>query len=197
MNTEDYLTKEEERLLLRVARDAVVAAVQDKRRLDVASYSLTPTLLEKHGAFVTLRNQGELRGCIGYTASRVSLAEAVRDNAINAATQDFRFSPVTADELDSLSVEVSALTPGDTPGTPFKSVKDVSEIEIGRDGLYIEIPPNRGGLLLPQVPVEHGWDIDTFLAATCRKAGYPEDAWRDPRAQLYRFSAQVFSDEPT
>ena len=192
--SEHYLTLEEEQTLLRIARDALEAWVRDRRRIEVTQYPLTERLQEKHGAFVTLRKGRDLRGCIGYTANRESLAETVRDNAINAASNDFRFPPVTEDELPYLIVEVSALTPGDAPDTPFKRVRDISEIVIGRDGLYIEMPPSRGGLLLPQVAVEQGWDVNQFLSAVCRKAGYPDRTWENPSARLYRFSAQVFSE---
>lgn len=192
--SEAYLTRSEEVLLLRIARDALESWVCERERIDIGRYPLTPTLQEKHGAFVTLRERGELRGCIGYTQNREPLAVAVRDNAINAASNDPRFEPVRADELGAITIEVSALTPGETPETPFKRVRNLNEIVIGRDGLYIERPPYRGGLLLPQVAVEQKWDVRQFLAAVCRKAGYPEWAWEDPEARLYRFSAQVFSE---
>lgn len=192
--SEAYLTRGEEELLLRIARDALESWVRERARVDVDRYPLTPTLQEKHGAFVTLRERGELRGCIGYTQNREPLAVAVRDNAINAASNDPRFEPVRVDELGAITIEVSALTPGETPETPFKRVRNLDEILIGRDGLYIERPPYRGGLLLPQVAVEQKWDVGQFLAAVCRKAGYSERAWEDPETRLYRFSAQVFSE---
>jgi uncharacterized protein (TIGR00296 family) len=83
---------------------------------------------------------------------------------------------------------------GDTPEKPFKRVHDISEIVIGRDGLYIEQPPMRGGILLPQVAVEQKWGVGQFLSAVCRKAGYPDGAWRKPEYALYRFSAQHFAE---
>jgi AmmeMemoRadiSam system protein A len=192
--SETYLTGDEEQLLLRIARDALESWVRQGERIDLGRYAVTPTLREKHGAFVTLRENGELRGCIGYTQNREPLAVAVRDNAINAASNDPRFEPVRADELQAIKIEISALTPGETPDSPFKRVRSLRDIVIGRDGLYIERPPYRGGLLLPQVAVEQKWDVGQFLAAVCRKAGYPEWAWEDPETQLYRFSAQVFSE---
>jgi uncharacterized protein len=194
--SEHFLSPEEERLLLRIARDALCAWVRERRRVDVEEYPLTPSLRERHGAFVTLRNRGDLRGCIGYTVAREPLAEAVRDNAINAAANDPRFSPVAPSELDDLTVEISALTPGDEPGSPFRRVDGPGDIVIGRDGLFIEMPGSRGGLLLPQVAVEQDWDVATFLAHTCRKAGYSQDAWKRPEARILRFSAQVFSEQP-
>lgn len=192
--SEHYLTEEEEGVLLRLARDNLETWVRDRQRTDLSDYSLTDTLREKHAAFVTLRARGRLRGCVGYTSNHDPLAKTVQDNVINAASNDTRFLPVEPEELDAIRIEISALTPGDSPETPFKAVQDISEITIGRDGLYIEQPPARGGLLLPQVAVEEGWDVNQFLRAVCHKAGYPETAWRDPESQLFRFSAQVFSE---
>ena len=192
--SEHYLTPAEEQILLRIARDTVEGWVLDDRRVDPEMYPLTETLRAKHGAFVTLRLLGELRGCIGHTANREPLALSVRDNAINAATRDPRFPPVSAAEIPEIRIEISALSPGDSPETPFKRVQNIDEIQIGRDGLYIERPDRRGGLLLPQVATDQGWDVDQFLSAVCMKAGYPDRAWTEPGTRLYRFSAQVFSE---
>ena len=195
--SERFLTRDEAQLLLRVARDALEAWVLHRQRIDLSRYLLTRALRDNHGAFVTLRAAGELRGCIGYTQNNGPLAHAVLDNAINAASNDPRFDPVRPHELPSISIEISALTPGDAPESPFKRVHDLRDIAIGRDGLYIEMPPNRGGLLLPQVAAERGWGLDQFLSAVCQKAGYPDRTWENPDAKLYRFSAQVFSEEDT
>jgi AmmeMemoRadiSam system protein A len=158
-------------------------------------YPLSPGLLEAHGAFVTLRKHGELRGCIGYTAPSAPLAEAVRDNAINAATRDPRFPPVIEEELKAIRIEVSALQHGDSEDTPFIRLHDVSEIVLGRDGLYLEHAGRRGGgLLLPQVPLEQGWSREQFLDAICTKAGALPGAWNRPGVMLYRFSAQIFAE---
>jgi AmmeMemoRadiSam system protein A len=192
--SEEYLTACEGRLLLRIARDSLEFWTLQGIRLDLDSYPLTKSLLEPHGAFVTLRRAGRLRGCIGYTNNREPLAAAVRDNAINAASHDPRFEPVLPEEVPEIHIEVSALTPGDTPETPFKRVYRIEEIVIGRDGLFIERPDSRGGILLPQVAIENHMDRDQFLTAVCRKAGYPDRVWELPDTRLYRFSAQVFSE---
>lgn len=192
---EHYLTEDEEKTLLQIARVSLETFVRQNRRVDVDQFPLTERLREKHGAFVTLRNGDRLRGCIGYTSNTTPLAETVSENAVNAAARDPRFLPITPDELTDITIEVSALTPGESEDTPFKPVNDVSDIVVGRDGLYIERPPHRGGLLLPQVPVEQGWDVAQFLAGVCRKAGYPDGAWKDKHTRLYRFSAQVFSEK--
>jgi len=104
-----------------------------------------------------------------------------------AAFNDPRFPPVREDELKSLDIEISALT-------PLKQIHDVGEIEVGRHGIYI-VKGLRSGLLLPQVASEYKWDRTTFLEETCRKAGLRDDAWKDPDAQIFIFSAQVFSEE--
>ena len=192
---EAFLNSEEESLLLRIARDSLNAYLRDEVRIDLSAYSLTPPLLERHGAFVTLRLGGELRGCIGHTRSIESLAEAVRDNAINAAVRDPRFPPLTLEELARTHIEISALRPGAAPDTPFIPVGDISEIVIGRDGLYLDHAGSRGGgLLLPQVATERGWDVRQFLEALCTKAGAESGAWKDPGCELFRFSAQVFGE---
>jgi AmmeMemoRadiSam system protein A len=194
-SSENYLSREEEQILLRVARAAIEEKLLGKSAEDMLQFDGMPSLCEKHGVFVTLHCKGELRGCIGYIANEVPLLRAVTDNAVNAATRDYRFPPVTAKELPNITIEISALTPGDSPKTPFRKIRDISEIVIGRDGLYIEHPPMHGGVLLPQVAVEQGWDVQAFLSAVCRKAGYPDDAWKLPGYKLHRFSAQVFSED--
>lgn len=192
--SEDYLTQDEERLLLRIARETLEECVRRGKTPDLRLYELTSALQERRGAFVTLRRHGDLRGCIGYTSNMVPLAQAVLENTVNAAAHDPRFVPVAASEVPEIHIEISALTPGDTPESPFKAVKDISEIVIGRDGLYVERPMLRGGILLPQVPIEQGWNLHQFLAGVCRKAGYPDGAWKDPNTRIYRFSAQVFGE---
>lgn len=192
----DYLTGSECALLLRLARASLESFVSNGERIDLSEWPLTDTLQEKHGAFVTLREGGQLRGCIGYTRSLESLAEAVRDNAINAGTRDPRFPPVSRHDLPHLSIEVSALCPGEEAGSPFFKVHHLDEIVLGRDGLYLELGHGQGGgLLLPQVPGEQGWNLAQFLEGVSRKSGAAPDAWRDPANTLYRFSAQVFAED--
>lgn len=180
--------------MLDIARRAVDCWVRERERIDWAAFELTETARALGGCFVTVRARGELRGCIGSVVHADPLAQTVRDNAISAASRDPRFDPIQAEELSVLSIEISALTHGDGPGTPFRRVYDVEEIEVGRDGICIEVGGRRG-LLLPQVATERNWDRERFLAATCLKAGVEEAAWQRPDATLYRFSAQVFGDE--
>jgi len=179
------LNEEQKRRLIDIARQAVAAAVTGAPMPDLATDD--PELLEPRGAFVTLKKAGQLRGCIGYIEPHAPLIEAVADNAQSAALRDPRFTPVTPEELPDISIEISALT-------PLQSVQDVEEIEVGRHGLVISQGPNRG-LLLPQVPVEWGWDREEFLEHTCLKAGLPPEAWRQDETELLCFEAEVFSEE--
>jgi len=136
-------------------------------------------------AFVTLTKNGRLRGCIGYTEAVAPLFKVVQECAVAAGTEDPRFPPVSPDELPSLRVEISVLT----PLVPIRP----GEVEVGRHGLMVAQGGMRG-LLLPQVPVEWGWDRETFLEQTCVKAGLPPSAWRHG-ATLQAFTAEVFGEE--
>src|SRR6185295_6269593 len=132
------------------------------------------------GAFVSLhrRSDGELRGCVGVLRAEEPLGEAVSRMAVAAATQDDRFDRVAADELPGLSIEISALS----RLAPIRP----EEIELGRHGLIVRAGGNRG-VLLPRVPIDHGWDRDIFLAQTCRKAGLAADAWTHAGTELQAF----------
>ncbi|HTL42911.1 MAG TPA: AmmeMemoRadiSam system protein A [Vicinamibacterales bacterium] len=169
--------------LLAIARGAVEDAVE-RRPPRAAAASDLP---EASGAFVTLKKDGELRGCIGTLECRRPLGDEIARVAVSAAREDPRFPPVTAAELPALSVEVSVLGPLE-PIDPA----DPDAIVIGRHGLVVEQGWRRG-LLLPQVAPEWGWDREEFLAHTCRKAGLPIDAWRHG-AHVYRFEADVFGE---
>ena len=145
-------------------------------------------LLDPGMSFVTWKKDGELRGCIGSVEPVRPLWADVEANALHALLRDPRFPPVTAAELPRCRLEISVLT-------PFVSVDDaLGAVEVGVHGLLIERGPHRG-LLLPQVPVEWGWDAPTFLAHACRKAGLPEDAWRDARTTVSTFTAEVFGED--
>jgi AmmeMemoRadiSam system protein A len=141
--------------------------------------------MEHRGVFTTLYLGDQLRGCVGYALPIRPLYRAIGETARAAAFDDSRFNPVTAYEAPALKISLSVLS----PLFPIAS----GQVEVGRHGLVIS-DGQRRGLLLPQVPVEHGWDRETFLEQTCRKAGLPMDAWRTPGA-LEAFTAQVFGDE--
>ncbi|MCX5687631.1 MAG: AmmeMemoRadiSam system protein B [Candidatus Omnitrophica bacterium] len=181
---DEYLNKEEKKKLLEIARLSVIEAVTGKRQF--LPNVTEERLKENCGAFVTIKENSQLRGCIGYIQAVKPLYETVKDVAKSAAVNDYRFNPVSQDELDKIKLEISVLT-------PFKRIKDISEVEVGKHGLYMKKGLD-SGLLLPQVATEYNWDKDTFLKETCRKAGLPQDAWKDKTTEIYTFSAEVFSE---
>jgi AmmeMemoRadiSam system protein A len=170
--------------LLGLARAAIVARLEGGQR---PTRDVGPRLREHLGAFVTLtrRDDGSLRGCVGYVHGAFPLWDTVCRAAEAAATEDSRFSPVAKGELGALAIEISVL---DAP-RPMRP----EEVEVGRHGLLVR-RAGLSGLLLPQVPVEHRWDRQTFLSQTCRKAGLPADAWSDPGTELFGFTAEVFGE---
>ena len=161
------------------------SAVKENKLSQIPT-DLTENVTQDRGAFVTLRRNGELRGCIGYTASVQSLAMTVRDVAAFAALRDHRFPPVTTNELPQLTYEISVLS-------PLRRIADVSQIKLGQHGLLIKKGAHEG-LLLPQVATEQHWDRKTLLEQTALKAGLPADAWRDKDSDIFVFSALVFGD---
>ncbi len=177
------LSDSQKKSLLKLARDVITT------HLNRGSYQSPndPAFAEQCGLFVSLHKSGKLRGCIGYIKAYKSIVDAVKEMALAAAFRDPRFPPVQADELPDIKIEISVLS-------PMELVQDISEIKIGRDGLYLQHPYS-SGLLLPQVATEWKWDRDTFLKQVCRKAGLPDNAWQDANAELYRFSAEVFQEE--
>lgn len=179
------LTPAEKNELLRIARQSVQTAVRDHKLYDYPGSSL-PSLMQERGAFVTLKEHGELRGCIGYSSPLKPLCLAVRDVAAMAAVEDSRFRPIAAAELPQLEYEISVMS-------PLRHVGDIGEIRVGTHGLVIK-KGRHEGLLLPQVPVEQGWDCATFLDQTCLKAGLPDGAWKDPDADLFLFTSLVFGE---
>jgi AmmeMemoRadiSam system protein A len=173
-------------VLLQLARRAVVAAAAGDASPPVDHDGLPAALRAPGAAFVTLHLNGRLRGCIGTVEPRdLPLADTVVMMARAAACEDPRFAPVQPDEVPALEVEISVLG-------PLVPVASPAEVQIGRDGLVAE-EGHRRGLLLPQVPVEWGWDRETFLRQACVKAGLPSDAW-EHRARLFRFTAEVFGE---
>jgi len=179
------LNRHQREILLDIARKAVEAAVL-KDETYQPPVPQDQTLRFDRGAFVTLTEHGRLRGCIGYTAPIKPLYLTVRDVAIQAALRDPRFAPVRPEELAELKYEISVLS-------PFRHVRNIKEIEVGKHGLLIW-KDGRSGLLLPQVPVGLGWDRTMFMEQTCRKAGLPKDAWRDADSDLFMFTAFVFGE---
>ncbi len=182
--SEGDLTRAEQERLLAIARKAIEEYVRNGRVPDFEPG--TERLKEKRGVFVTLHKYGQLRGCIGYVEPIKPVYLATRDMAISAATEDPRFPPVTREELDDIDIEITVLS-------PLQRIDRPEQVEVGRHGLVIR-KGFYSGLLLPQVPIEQGWDRRQFLEHTCLKAGLPPDAWKDPNAQLYVFTGQVFGE---
>ena len=179
------LTAEEKKLLLNIARNSIIASSKGKKP-SLPEDSLTPAVKVVRGAFVTLHEEGELRGCIGIFDPGTPLYRTISSMAIAAGYNDNRFTPLEKAEIDSLEIEISALT-------PLKEIKDINEIEIGRHGLYI-LKDRKRGVLLPQVATELGIDRDEFLRHTCIKAGLPQDAWQDKETRIFTFEAEIFSE---
>jgi len=180
---DNLLNKNQQEFLLELARRAIQHYLEKGEHLKTETGD--QVLLEKRGAFVTLKKNDELRGCIGYPLPYKTLYETIIDVAVSAATQDFRFEPLTLEELPEMKIEISVLT------LP-EPIKDVKEIELGKHGIIVSKGSSKG-LLLPQVPVEWDWDLETYLEHGCLKAGIAEDEWKK-EAKIEVFSAQVFSE---
>jgi len=180
----DLLTREQQLSLLALARRAVEHHFKTHQILKTKVDD--KVLEEKRGAFVTLKVDDELRGCIGYPLPYKPVYETVIEVAVSAASQDFRFEPLKPGELERLKIEISVLT------LPCP-VQDVKEIVVGRHGIIVSKGPNKG-LLLPQVPLEYDWDLETYLRHGCLKAGLFENDWKKG-AKIEVFEAQVFSEE--
>lgn len=180
------LSKEEKDILLSAARSSI-ESIFKKRIIPSPDYKKFPVLKSKAGAFVTLTIEGNLRGCIGYIISEKKLFDTICDAAVQAALHDPRFPPLSREELKQVHIEISVLS------EPF-AMKSYDEIELGRHGLIVDEDGMRG-LLLPQVPIEHGMTKEEFLSALCRKAGLPRDLWREKTLNISMFTANVFEEE--
>jgi len=177
------LTGEQRQALLALARASIAARIADPRMTVDAVAAAWP---DASGVFVTIKQRGHLRGCLGTLQNRAGLAAEVIRCAGDSATVDPRFPPVTREELPDLVLEISVLGPLE----PIAPRPDA--FTIGVHGLVAEDDRHRG-LLLPQVATEWGWDGEQFLRQTCVKAGLPPDAWRHG-ARFFRFAAEVFGD---
>ena len=178
------LSKIDKENLLSIARHAITQQIKNK------GYNPEPREEESlnihSGCFVTITQQGNLRGCIGNFQSQQSLFLEVATMAMAAASQDPRFQPMTHDELDHFNLEITVLS-------PLHKIEDTDSIEVGKHGIYIIKGRNRG-VLLPQVATEHRWDRETFLRQTCVKAGLSENSWQHPETEIYIFSGEIFSE---
>jgi AmmeMemoRadiSam system protein A len=179
------ISKTQQQELLKIARKTIESYISSGT---VPDFKITdPALKEKRGVFVTLNKGHLLRGCIGYIMPIEPLYLAVSKMAIEAATGDPRFPPVTKDELDKIEIEISVLT------APERA-KNPADIILGTHGVIVR-KGGCGGVFLPQVATETGWSKEEFLNELCsQKAGLPESAWQDKDTELYTFSAQVFKE---
>ena len=178
------MTKSDQNLLLRTARESIQSRLENRP----PSYEEPPEeLLELKGAFVTLHSRGRLRGCIGTLEATDPLFEVIQDLSISSGFRDPRFPPLDLSELDDINIEISVLT-------PLEEVTSLAEIEVGTHGLYAK-QGLRSGVLLPQVPVEQGWNREEFLSSTCRKAGLSPDEWKNGNVDFFSFTAEIFAEE--
>ncbi len=170
--------------LIKLAKEAIASGFSGEK-ISIPEHK---ELKEKRGCFVTLTKHGELRGCIGFPYPTQSLGEAVVLAAKSAAFSDPRFPPLSRKELIEVKVEISVLT------KPEKIEAKPENITIGKDGLMCEYE-GFGGLLLPQVAVEHKMDSEQFLRALCGKAGLPLNSWRKKGFKLWKFQARIIKEE--
>lgn len=178
------LTKQEQAILLRIARDSITSylrtgIIPDEPREEKA-------LNQRRGCFVTLMQEEQLRGCLGTFQSERPLFREVAAMAAASATEDPRFYPLKEEDLDTFRIEISVLS-------DLQKADDPTDIVVGQHGIYLEKDYQRG-VLLPQVAVEHNWDRLTFLQQTCSKAGLPKDAWQAQDCEIYLFTAQVLKE---
>jgi AmmeMemoRadiSam system protein B/AmmeMemoRadiSam system protein A len=183
---EDMFDEAQRKKLLKLARDTIKHYLETGERLEPETGD--EALKQDMGAFVTLHKKGALRGCIGHMVATGPLDLTVRDMAIAAATEDPRFPDMTIDELDDVDIEISVLS-------PMEKIDDYNEIEMGKHGVMVRMG-FRGGVYLPQVADETGWDREQFMSSLCmHKAGIPADAWKTGKCDIYVFTAEVFGEK--
>ena len=187
------ITDEEKKTLLAEARETIAAKLERRQPeyrlppvLEKAIEEGSSALAKPCGAFVTLHLNGKLRGCIGRMSAVTALEKTVRTMAVEAAFGDPRFPPLDASEFGGISIEISALS-------PMERCEDPRSVKVGVHGLYL-IHRFRSGVLLPQVPVKQGWNLDEYLDYICVKAGLPPHSYEAPGAELYTFTAVVFGE---
>lgn len=179
------LSKKEEKILLDISRSTLTSYVQSG---EIPDFKVSdPVLEENQAVFVTLRKNGVLRGCIGRFFPTEPLYLTVRNMTINAASKDPRFKPVRPDELDSIKIEISILS-------PIRRVKNSDEIEYGKNGVIVK-QGDHIGVFLPSVAAETGWSKEEFLEHLCKeKAQLPADCWKDKNTELYVFTTYDFQE---
>jgi uncharacterized protein (TIGR00296 family) len=192
MKNDFELSEKDGQILVKTARKVVNDYLKNGSRTELGK-KFQEEFSFKSGVFVTLNNPLGLRGCIGYPLPNKKLFNALEDAAISAATEDPRFSPVKFEELGSITFEVTVLTPP-TKIEVKKPQEYLSKIKVGQDGLIVKYGYN-SGLLLPQVPVEYGWNEREFLEHTCEKAGLPKEYWQKEEIEILKFEGIVFKEK--
>ena len=179
------LTNDEKKLLLKAARQSILSAFGEAEKPEI-NYTAYPLLKQKMGAFVTIKIDEELRGCIGYIIAIKALFDTVCETARAAAFNDPRFKELTREEFDKIKIEISVLS-------LFEPIKSYDEIELGKHGLLME----EGGraVLLPQVATENNYTREQFLTALCHKAGLYGEYWKETKLKLKVFTATIFSEK--
>jgi hypothetical protein len=192
MSRDTQLSDSDGVVLVKTARKAVTQFLSNGNRMKLES-DLEEKFSFNSGVFVTLNNPDGLRGCIGFPMPEKKLSHAIIEGAIAAATEDPRFPSVKTNELNDIVFEVTVLTP-----PVVIDVSDPTEylekIKVGRDGLIIRHSFS-SGLLLPQVPVEYGWNVEEFLQHTCEKAGLSRDTWKNESVKIEKFEGIIFKEE--
>lgn len=179
-------TAEEKKILFGIVKNSINAKLNGNKTYDIDEATIPASLKELMGAFVTLRIDGALRGCIGRFITSEPLYQVVRESAISAAFEDPRFSPLTREEFSKIRFDITVIG-------PLRRISNINEIVLGRDGIYIK-KDNRAGTMLPQVAVENKWTVEEFLGYTSReKAGLGWDGWRD--AEIYVYEGVVLRND--
>ena len=182
----NMLNKSQRKKLLQIARGSIESYLKSGK--SVALKDSDPILSKQMGAFVTLNERGQLRGCIGNLVGNQPLYLTIRDMAIEAATRDPRFEPVNLEDLKDIEIEISVLS-------QLEKIDNPDKIKLGEDGVLVR-SGLRSGVFLPQVATETGWSKEEFMSNLCvHKAGLPADAWKDKTTEIYIFSAEVFSEK--
>jgi AmmeMemoRadiSam system protein A len=187
------ITEDEKQALLADARETISAALENRlpvyqrgEALKAAVEAGASVLTQSRGAFVTIRRGKKLRGCVGRLETADPLEKMVRLLASEAAFGDLRFPPLTGDEFPQCSLQISVLS-------PLSLCEDTASIQLGVHGLYLTFQW-KSGVLLPQVPLEEGWNLDAYLKNICIKAGLGPQAYQERGAKLYTFTALVFGE---
>jgi hypothetical protein len=181
------LSDEDKHQLLDLARNTIIKHLKGKNQTPLDETQINSTLMSSAGAFVTLRNNGKLRGCIGNFSTSTPLYKVVMSMAIASATEDYRFDRVSVSEMEDITIEISVLT-------PMRRINSAEEFIPGKHGIYIK-QGGRSGTFLPQVGKETGWSREELLGHCARdKAFIGWDGWRDNDAELYVYEAIVFEE---